>query len=83
MKYFVIFIFAFLLVSVLPFLWNQFSFVEAGFPFTYLKKTNYEDAMGSSFMVSFVSSYLVYDLVIVGIFVWLLTYIRTYIKGNT
>jgi len=82
MKYFVIFILSFVLVSVLPFLWNQFSFVEAGFPFTYLKKTNYEGETGGGFMISFVLLNLAYDLVIAAIFVWILSYIRPYIKNN-
>jgi hypothetical protein len=68
------------LISALPLLWNQFSFVEAGLPFSYMKISKLETADVSSFGVSFILRYLLYDLVIVAVFVWILTYFRKTIK---
>ncbi|MEJ2902320.1 hypothetical protein WAE58_07780 [Pedobacter panaciterrae] len=81
MKYFLIGVLCFALMSALPLLWNHFSFVELGFLFPYLQKKTFEGVEGSSFMISFISLNLLYDLAIVAIFVWMLTYLKTATKN--
>jgi hypothetical protein len=81
MKYFVMLLLCFALMSSLPLLWNQFSFIEAGFPFPFLDKMYLETTAGSGLSVSFIILNLVYDLVIFALFVGTFTYIRKYIKN--
>lgn len=83
MKFFVLFILSFLLVSALPFLWNQFSFVKAGFPFPYLQRMTFENSEFTSTTISFVRVNFAYDLILVGIFVWAFYKFSAAIKGNT
>lgn len=71
MKYLLIFISAFVVVSFLPFLWNHFSFAEAGFPFPYMQKTLIVGLSGTGTKVSFILLNFVYDFVIVAILVWI------------
>jgi hypothetical protein len=82
MKFVVIFILSFILVSALPFIWNQFSFVEAGFPFPYLQRVTFEDSISTAKVISFVKLNLGYDLILVGIFVWVLFKFRTIEKSS-
>jgi len=77
MKFFITFISCFMLMSALPFLWNQFSFVEAGFPFPYLHKKSFETADSSAMMISFLRVNLLYDLIITAVLAWVFVYIRT------
>ena len=72
MKIILLFILSFVLLSALPFFWNQFSFVEAGFPFPYLQKITIENPEMSSTIVTYSGLNLLYDLVLTGIFVWAL-----------
>ena len=76
MRYFLTFILFFLLMSALPLLWNQFSFVEAGFPFWYVQKKTVElpGYMQSAYYYQPLN--LLYDLIVTAIFVWLLMYLR-------
>jgi len=67
MKFFTTFILCFLLMSALPILWNQFSFVEAGFPFRYLFKKNFETADSSALLIASRPLNLLYDLLIAAI----------------
>jgi len=83
MKFFVLFILSFLLVSALPFLWNQFSFVKAGFPFPYLQRMTFENSEFTSTTISFVRVNFAYDLILVGIFVWVFYKFSATIKGHT
>ena len=83
MKFFVLFILSFLLVSALPFLWNQFSFVEAGFPFPYLQRMTFEGSEFTSTTISFLRVNFAYDLILVGIFVWVLYRFSATLKSNT
>lgn len=83
MKFVVLFILSFLLVSALPFLWNQFSFVEVGFPFPYLQRMTIEGSEFTSTTISFQRVNFAYDLILVGIFVWVLYKFRTTLKSNT
>ncbi len=80
MKKFLVFIFCLLLISVLPLLWNQFSFNEVGFPFLYLQRTNFESGNGVGTKFSFLFVNLFLDLIITFILYWLLIYIRKYFK---
>lgn len=82
MKFVVIFILSFILVSALPFIWNQFSFVEAGFPFPYLQSVTFEGSISTATVISFVKLNLGYDLILVGIFVWVLFKFRTIAKSS-
>ncbi|ATP55109.1 hypothetical protein CPT03_00800 [Pedobacter ginsengisoli] len=83
MKFVALFILSFALLSALPFLWNQFSFVKVGFPFTYLEKTNYESPEFTSTTISLIRENLLYDLVIVAIFTLMLTtFLRSGEKSN-
>ncbi|ETZ24113.1 hypothetical protein N824_16370 [Pedobacter sp. V48] len=83
MKFVVIFILSFILVSALPFLWNEFSFVKAGFPFPYLQRMTFEDSEFTSTTISFLRVNFAYDLILAGIFVWVLYKFRTTLKSNT
>ena len=80
MKYILMFILSFVLISALPFLWNQFSFVEAGFPFPYLHITIVDHPEMNYTVFRYVKLNLVYDLALLGIFVWIITKYRTTIK---
>ncbi len=64
MKFFFSFILCFLVMSLLPFLWNQFSFVEAGFPFPYLFRKSFDSADGSALIIGSRPLNLLYDLLI-------------------
>ena len=84
MKFPGIFILCFIVMSLLPFLWNQFSFAEAGFPFPYLQKTNYEATSGTGIKISIKLLNLIYDLIAAATFAWVLGYFqRYYLKGRT
>jgi hypothetical protein len=83
MKFVAIFILSFILASALPFLWNQFSFVNAGFPFPYLQRMTFEDSEFTSTTISFLRVNFAYDLILVGIFVWVLYKFRVTLKSNT
>ena len=76
MKLAVLFVLSFVLISAVPFLWNQFTFVEAGFPFAYAKRSVIEVPGYSQSVYSYVIPYLVYDLILVAVFLWLFTKIR-------
>lgn len=67
MKFVVLFILAFVVISLMPFLWNHFSFVEGGFPFRYLEIRNSLSSDGTFLAVIFQINNLIYDLVIVAI----------------
>jgi hypothetical protein len=75
MKFFITFILCFLLMSALPILWNQFSFVEAGFPFPYLFKKSIETAEMSALSISSRPLYLLYDLLIAAILAWAIRFL--------
>ncbi|MBT2621875.1 hypothetical protein [Chryseobacterium sp. ISL-6] len=74
MKFVIIFILSFIMVSALPFFWNQFSFVELGFPFPFLQRMTIDDPLGTTTVVPYFKLNFVYDLVLVGICVWALNY---------
>jgi len=78
MKFFITFILCFLVMSALPFLWNQFSFVAAGFPFPYLFKKSFETAEVSAMLISSLPLHLLYDLVITAILTWAIRFFISY-----
>ena len=77
MKFFITFILCFLLMSALPILWNQFSFVEAGFPFPYLFKKSIETAEVSAISISSSPVHLLYDLLIAAILAWTIRFLSS------
>ena len=82
MKVLGLFVFCFGVLSLLPFLWNQFQLVEFGFPFVYMQRSVYE---GSDYgQQGYIFQYLnlVYDLIISAIVVWALTHIRPVAKNR-
>lgn len=82
MKVLGLFVFCFGVLSLLPFLWNQFQLVEFGFPFIYMQRSVYE---GSDYgQQGYIFQYLnlVYDLIILAIVVWALTHIRPVAKNR-
>ncbi|MGY4383473.1 hypothetical protein ACVWYN_000492 [Pedobacter sp. UYP24] len=82
MKFFPVFILSFLLLSLLPFIWNQFSFIEAGFPFPYLEKVSYVGSSGTGTRVSFIVLNLVYDLILAIGFAWIVIKIWSTIRNK-
>jgi hypothetical protein len=62
-------------MSALPILWNQFSFVEAGFPFVYLFKKNFDAADGSALIIGWRPLNLLYDQVIAAIIAWAIRFL--------
>ncbi|MGY4385583.1 hypothetical protein ACVWYN_002623 [Pedobacter sp. UYP24] len=76
MKIALLFVVSFVLISALPFLWNQFSFAEAGFPFAYVKRSVVEIPGYSQSAYLYVLPYLVYDLILVAVSIWLFTKIK-------
>ncbi|WP_285055368.1 hypothetical protein [Pedobacter ginsengisoli] len=70
MKFFITFILCLLLMSALPILWNQFSFVEAGFPFIYLFKKTFDAADGNALIIAWRPLNLLYDVLIAAILAW-------------
>ncbi|MEJ7560725.1 MAG: hypothetical protein WKF66_20610 [Pedobacter sp.] len=83
MKRVILFVLSFLLISALPFLWNQFSFVEAGFPFAFVKRSVIEVPGYSQSVYSYVIQYLVYDLILIAVSLWLFTKIRAAAKNRS
>jgi hypothetical protein len=82
MKVLGLFVLCFGVLSVLPFLWNQFQFVEFGFPFVYMQRSIYEGSDYAQQAYIFQNLNLVYDLIIVAIAVWALTKIRPAAKNS-
>lgn len=82
MKVLGLFVLCFGVLSLLPFLWNQFQSVEFGFPFNYLKVITRESADGYVSVYQYDILNFVYDLVIVAIAVWALTQIRPVAKNK-
>jgi hypothetical protein len=82
MKIALLFVVSFVLISSLPFLWNQFSFVEAGFPFAYVRRSVVEIPGYSQSAYFYVMRYLIYDLILVAVSIWLVTKIRTVVKNR-
>ena len=70
MKYVLAFVLCFILTSLLPLVWNHFSFNEVGFPFTYLQRTTIDVPEYSQTAYSFLKLNLIYDLSIMAIIVW-------------
>jgi len=64
-------------MSALPILWNQFSFVEAGFPFHYLFKKSIETAEVSATSISSRPVHLLYDLLIAAIIAWAIRFLSS------
>jgi hypothetical protein len=83
MKIALLFVVSFVLISALPFLWNQFSFVEAGFPFAYVKRSVIEIPGYSQSAYLYVIRYLIFDLILVAVSLWLFTKMRTAVKNKT
>jgi hypothetical protein len=82
MKVLGLFVLCFGVLSVLPFLWNQFQFVEFGFPFVYLEVLVHESPDYVQQVYDFEILNLVYDLVIVAVAVWAFTKIRPAAKNS-
>jgi hypothetical protein len=70
MKQTIVFILTFAILSALPFLWHQFSFVDVGFPFAYLHRANYIGFTGTGTNVSFLILNLFYDLLFAVMLIW-------------
>jgi hypothetical protein len=83
MKVVALFILSFFLVSALPFIWNQFTFVQVGFPFTYMQRSVIEMPEYSQSVYSFVKLNLVYDLIVMAIAVWGFTRLRTPVRNRS
>jgi hypothetical protein len=62
-------------MSALPILWNEFSFVEAGFPFIYLVKKTFDAADGSALIIGWRPLHLLYDLIIAAIIAWAIRFL--------
>ncbi len=80
MKVLLLFIFYFLLMSVLPLLWNNFSIDELGFPFQYCEKTSFESVNGTGLKASFLPINLLYNLIIISILCGVSIYLERYFK---
>lgn len=82
MKVLGLFVLSFALLSALPFLWNQFQFVEFGFPFVYMQRSIYKGSDYEQQGYVFEILNVVYDLIIVAIAVWAFTKIRPAAKNS-
>jgi len=80
MKVLMLSILFFGVLSLLPFLWNGFQFVELGFPFVYLKKSVVEIPGYSQSVNSYNWSYLIYDLLLAAALSWLFDRIKRVVK---
>jgi hypothetical protein len=80
MKVLGLFVLCFGVLSLLPFLWNGFQFVELGFPFVYIKRSVVDIPRYSQFVNLYNWPFLIYDLVLVAAFMWLFDRIKRVVK---
>jgi hypothetical protein len=83
MKVAILFVLSFVVISALPFLWNQFQFVEVGFPFVYVHRSVIESPEIVQHSYMYVTRYLLYDLILVAVSIWLFSKIRTVVGNRT
>lgn len=74
MRYFLLIVISFVVLSFLPFLWHQFSFVEVGFPFAYLEKKTIAGGDGNGMVIYIERLNFLYDLLIAVIVALVLNY---------
>jgi len=76
MRIFLSYLLAFAVISVLPVIWNQLTFREIGFPFTYLHHRTFVTDSGSTFILSFVRVNFFYDAALVAGGFWVFRCVR-------
>ena len=76
MKLVILFVLSFVIISALPFLWNQFTFVEAGFPFPFVKISTIESEEYAQTVYLYDKLFMLYDLVLLAVVIWMISSVR-------